>query len=118
MAGPDVLARTWFEHGLQHDFRIEAVYVFGSFARHAEHEGSDIDLLVIGKLPGRVFCGAGLQACVEARLKHVLSEFVLRQACPERRLCFDRLSGNGVEGLRTNESKGLAHRRFHKGAPV
>ncbi len=41
--------------GLQRDFRIEAVYVFGSFARHAEHEASDIDLLVIGELPGRVF---------------------------------------------------------------
>ena len=41
--------------GLQRDFPIEAVYVFGSFARHAEHEGSDIDLLVIGELPGRVF---------------------------------------------------------------
>ncbi len=43
-----------------------------------------------------------------AGLKHVLSEFVLRQACPERRSCFDRLSTNGVKGLRTHESKGPA----------
>jgi predicted nucleotidyltransferase len=27
--------------------------VFGSFARGAEHEGSDIDLLVVGDVPGR-----------------------------------------------------------------
>jgi predicted nucleotidyltransferase len=32
---------------------VEAVYVFGSFARGEEHEGSDIDLLVVGDLPGR-----------------------------------------------------------------
>ncbi len=41
--------------GLRRDFAIDAVYVFGSFARQAEHEGSDIDLLVVGELPGRVF---------------------------------------------------------------
>ena len=40
---------------LRRDFEIDAVYVFGSFARQAEHEGSDIDLLVVGELPGRVF---------------------------------------------------------------
>ena len=40
---------------LRRDFPVHAVYVFGSFARQAEHEGSDIDLLVVGELPGRVF---------------------------------------------------------------
>ena len=35
------------------------MYVFGSFARQAEHEGSDIDLLVVGELPGRVFDQVG-----------------------------------------------------------
>ena len=45
--------------GLRRDHRIEAVYVFGSFARQAEHEGSDIDLLVVGDLPGRVFDQVG-----------------------------------------------------------
>ena len=44
---------------LRRDFRIDAVYIFGSFARRTEHEGSDIDLLVIGELPGRVFDRVG-----------------------------------------------------------
>ena len=41
--------------GLRRDFAVASVYVFGSFAREVEHEGSDIDLLVVGALPGRVF---------------------------------------------------------------
>jgi hypothetical protein len=41
--------------GLRRDFPVEAVYLFGSFARGEEHEGSDIDLLVVGELPGRAF---------------------------------------------------------------
>lgn len=41
--------------GLRKDYPVQAVYVFGSFARGEEHEGSDIDLLVLGDLPGRVF---------------------------------------------------------------
>jgi predicted nucleotidyltransferase len=45
--------------GLRRDLEVEAVYVFGSFARGEEHEGSDIDLLVIGNLPGRVFDQVG-----------------------------------------------------------
>ena len=45
--------------GLRRDFAVESVYVFGSFARGAEHEGSDIDLLVVGELPGRVFDRVG-----------------------------------------------------------
>ena len=44
---------------LRRDFPVDAVYVFGSFARQAEHEGSDIDLLVVGELPGRVFDRVG-----------------------------------------------------------
>jgi hypothetical protein len=38
---------------LRRELGVEAVYVFGSFARGEEHEGSDIDLLVVGDLPGR-----------------------------------------------------------------
>lgn len=45
--------------GLRRDFAVESVYVFGSFARGAEHEGSDIDLLVAGELPGGVFDRVG-----------------------------------------------------------
>ena len=41
--------------GLRRDFAVMSVYLFGSFARGAEHEGSDIDLLVVGDLPGRAF---------------------------------------------------------------
>ena len=41
--------------GLRRDFAVTSVHLFGSFARGAEHEGSDIDLLVVGDLPGRVF---------------------------------------------------------------
>ncbi len=44
---------------LRRDFRVDAVYVFGSFARGEEHEGSDIDLLVVGDLPGRAFDRVG-----------------------------------------------------------
>jgi predicted nucleotidyltransferase len=49
--------------GLKRDFAVQAVYVFGSFARADEHEGSDIDLLVVGNLPGRA----------PERVGHVLS---------------------------------------------
>ncbi len=45
--------------GLRRDFAVEAVYVFGSFARGEEHEGSDIDLLVVGEMPGRAFDRVG-----------------------------------------------------------
>ena len=37
------------------DFPITSVYVFGSFARGVEHEGSNIDLMVVGELTGRLF---------------------------------------------------------------
>ena len=45
--------------GLKRDFPIASVHVFGSFARGTEHEGSDIDLLVVGELPGRIFDQVG-----------------------------------------------------------
>ena len=45
--------------GLRRDFAVDSVYVFGSFARGTEHEGSDIDLLVVGELPGRFFDRVG-----------------------------------------------------------
>lgn len=31
----------------------EAVYLFGSLARGSQHDGSDIDLLLVGRYPGR-----------------------------------------------------------------
>ncbi len=33
---------------------MRGVYVFGSFARGDEHEGSDVDLLIVGRIPGRM----------------------------------------------------------------
>jgi predicted nucleotidyltransferase len=38
---------------------VEAVYLFGSLARGHQHEGSDIDVLVVGRVPGRVFDAIG-----------------------------------------------------------
>lgn len=35
------------------DLGVEAVYLFGSLARDEQHEGSDIDLLVVARYPGR-----------------------------------------------------------------
>ena len=52
----------------------------------------------------RFFGGTTLEGCDSASLnaiaglKHVLSEFVLRQAYPERRSSFDGLRMSGVEG--------------------
>ena len=39
--------------GLVADLGAEAVYVFGSLARGEQHEGSDIDLLVVAEYPHR-----------------------------------------------------------------
>jgi predicted nucleotidyltransferase len=38
---------------LRAELGVEAVYLFGSLARGSQHEGSDIDLLVVGRYPGR-----------------------------------------------------------------
>ncbi|MCX8070872.1 MAG: nucleotidyltransferase domain-containing protein [Candidatus Binatia bacterium] len=39
---------------LRRELNVEQVYIFGSFARGEEHEGSDIDLLIVGRIPGRM----------------------------------------------------------------
>jgi predicted nucleotidyltransferase len=38
---------------------VEAVYLFGSLARGEQHEGSDIDLLVVARFPGRALDWVG-----------------------------------------------------------
>ena len=38
---------------LKERFPIKAIYLFGSFANGDIHEGSDIDLLIIGEFQGR-----------------------------------------------------------------
>ena len=68
--------------GLRRDFAVASVYLFGSFARGAEHEGSDIDLLVVGDLPGRVFEQVGE---VLRRTNLPVEPIVVRAATFERR---------------------------------
>ena len=40
---------------LKEKLPVSRVYLFGSFARGKVHEGSDIDLLIVGDFPERVF---------------------------------------------------------------
>lgn len=84
--------------GLRHDFAVESVYVFGSFARGAEHEGSDIDLLVVGELPGRVFDRVGE---VLRRTTLPVEPIVVTPAAFERRRrerhpLFEAIAGEGL----------------------
>jgi hypothetical protein len=44
-----------FAARLRKKFRIKAIYLFGSFATGEIHEGSDIDLIVVGDFKGRIF---------------------------------------------------------------
>jgi len=44
-----------FVRKLKKTFSVEAVYLFGSWATGETHEGSDIDLLVIGDFQGKIF---------------------------------------------------------------
>ena len=80
--------------GLRRDFAVESVYVFGSFARCAEHEGSDIDLLVVGELPGRVFDRVGE---VLRRTALPVEPVVVSPATFERRRRLDGANPSDVE---------------------
>ena len=44
-----------FVEELKEKLPVSRVYLFGSFARGKVHEGSDIDLLIVGDFPERVF---------------------------------------------------------------
>lgn len=74
---------TELAHRLRRELPVESVYVFGSFARGAEHEGSDIDLLVVGEIPGRAFDRVGE---VIRRTDLPVEPIVVRRATLERRL--------------------------------
>ena len=52
---PQVIAQglTELVAQLRQRYAIEAVYAFGSYARDELHEGSDVDVLIIGEIPGR-----------------------------------------------------------------
>lgn len=52
----ELLARlTAFVAELKAKHRVQAVYLFGSFARGEVHEGSDIDLVIVGDFSERLF---------------------------------------------------------------
>jgi len=40
---------------LKKNFVVDKVYLFGSFANEEFHEGSDIDLIIIGDFKGKMF---------------------------------------------------------------
>lgn len=44
-----------FIKDLKKRFRIKEVYLYGSWAKGEIHEGSDIDLVIIGNFEGRMF---------------------------------------------------------------
>ena len=67
---------------LRRELPVEAVYVFGSFARGEEHEGSDLDLLVVGDVPGRAFDRVGE---VLRRTDLPVEPIVVRRETLERR---------------------------------
>ena len=84
--------------GLRRDFAVEAVYVFGSFARKAEHEGSDIDLLVVGELPGNAFDRVGevLQRTTLPVEPIVVTPRTYARRRQERHPLFERIAAEGL----------------------
>ena len=44
-----------FIKALKTKFSIKYIYLYGSFARDEIHEGSDIDLVIVGDFKGRIF---------------------------------------------------------------
>ncbi len=65
------------------DFRVEAVYLFGSLARGEQHEGSDIDLLVVARYPNR---SLDLVGEILRRTELPVEPLVVRPETLERRL--------------------------------
>jgi len=45
--------REWLEKAAD-EFHLEKVYLYGSFARGNPHEGSDIDLILLGPFTGKL----------------------------------------------------------------
>lgn len=65
------------------DLGVEAVYLFGSLARAEQHEGSDIDLLVVARYPNR---SLDLVGEVLRRTELPVEPLVVRPETLERRL--------------------------------
>jgi len=87
--------------GLQRDFSVVAIYVFGSFARGDEHEGSDIDLLVVGDLPGRAFDRVGevLRRTTLPVEPVIVSATTFERACREGHPLFSQIPEVGLRLL-------------------
>lgn len=84
---------------LRRDFAVERVYLFGSLARGDEHEGSDIDLCVVGDVPGRAFEQIGE---ILKRTELPVEPIVVRRAvferyCREGHPLFTRIVSEGVQ---------------------
>jgi predicted nucleotidyltransferase len=43
-----------FSHLLKTKHKVKRVYLYGSFARGDFHEGSDIDLIIVGEFEGKM----------------------------------------------------------------
>jgi predicted nucleotidyltransferase len=65
------------------DLGVEEVHLFGSLARGQQHEGSDIDLLVVWDYPGRIFAAIGE---VMSRTELPVEPLVVRRETLARRL--------------------------------
>ncbi|MHA1369587.1 MAG: nucleotidyltransferase domain-containing protein [Promethearchaeota archaeon] len=48
-----------FIHVLCRKFDVEQVYLFGSFAKNQVHEGSDIDIIIVGDFKERILDRVG-----------------------------------------------------------
>jgi predicted nucleotidyltransferase len=84
--------------GLVTDLRAEAVYLFGSLARGDQHEGSDIDLLVVAEHPGRAL---DLIGAILRRTDLPVEPLVVRPEAFERRVrqghpLFVRILAEGI----------------------
>lgn len=83
---------------LRREFDVAAIYVFGSFARGEEHEGSDIDLLVVGHLPGRAFdrIGEVLRRTDLPVEPVVVTPETFERRCREGHPLYERITGEGL----------------------
>jgi len=72
-----------FAERLRAELGAEAVYLFGSFARAGEHEGSDLDILVVADFTGRSLDFIGE---VTARTELPVEPLVVRPGTLARRL--------------------------------
>ena len=88
-----------FAARLRAELPVRAVYLFGSFARGREHEGSDIDLLLVAEFSGRSLDFIGE---ITARTDLPIEPLVVRPETLARRLreghpLFSRIMADAVQ---------------------